>query len=148
MTDSRQIINRFFVEVFNDILILEERSIGERDLSISELHVLDAVCRLYSEGESIMKNIAAQLRLSAGAATVAVNTLVRKGYLYRENGREDRRKVYIFPTQKALTANEKHKDFHELMINCIEENVNEEEMEVLCKALQGLNSFFTAEGNV
>ena len=89
-----------------------------------------------------MKNIAARLNLSAGALSVAVTTLVNKGYLRRENGLEDRRKIFIFLTEKAQKAEEKHRDFHAKMIHCIEDRLSKEEMETLSKSLISLEEFF------
>lgn len=144
MGDNKEIINRFFVRIFNKILALEEDSIGESDVSVNEIHIIEAVAELAQCGESTMKNIAARLNLTAGALSVAVNTLVNKGYLRRENGLEDRRKVFIFITEKAQQAEEKHRDFHAKMIHSVENRLSDEEMEALSKSLISLEEFFGA----
>jgi len=46
MTPAEQKINHFLVDVFNDVLHLEEDSIAKgpyKNLSVSEMHVLEAV---------------------------------------------------------------------------------------------------------
>ena len=45
MTQQQQMLNRFLVDVFDDILRLEESSLRKHcpRLSVTELHVLDAV---------------------------------------------------------------------------------------------------------
>ncbi|MBR6514551.1 MAG: MarR family transcriptional regulator [Clostridia bacterium] len=142
MTDNREIINSFFVRIFNKILALEEHAIGEEDISVNEVHIIEAVAELAQCGESTMKNIAKRLNLSAGATSVAVNTLVNKGYLRRENGLEDRRKIFIFITEKAQKAEKKHQDFHADMIHSIAARLNEEELATLSKSLISLEEYF------
>lgn len=143
MKSNKEIINNFFVKIFNRILALEESSIDENDISVNEIHIIEAVAELAQCGESTMKNIAARLSLSAGATSVAVNTLVNKGYLRRENGLEDRRKIFIFLTEKAQKAEEKHRDFHARMIHSIAARLSEEELETLSRSLEGLEEFFS-----
>ena len=89
-----------------------------------------------------MKNIAKRLNLTPGATSVAVNTLVNKGYLRRENGLEDRRKIFIFITEKAQKAEEKHRNFHADMIHSIATRLNDEELATLSKSLISLEEFF------
>lgn len=142
MHDNRQIINDFFVRIFNKILALEEHAIDEADISVNEVHIIEAVAELAQCGESTMKNIAKRLNLTPGATSVAVNTLVNKGYLRRENGLEDRRKIFIFITEKAQKAEEKHRNFHADMIHSIATRLNDEELATLSKSLISLEEFF------
>ena len=142
MADNREIINDFFVRIFNKILALEEHAIDEPDISVNEVHIIEAVAELAQRGESTMKNIAKRLNLSAGATSVAVNTLVNKGYLRRENSREDRRKIFIFITEKAQKAENKHREFHADMIHSIATRLNDEELATLSKSLISLEEFF------
>ena len=143
MKNNKDIINGFFVKIFNKILALEEGYIGLGDISVNEVHVIAAVADLAQCGESTMKNIAARLGLSAGATSVAVNTLVNKGYLRRESGLEDRRKVFIFLTDNARMAEEKHREFHSDMIHSLEKNLSGEELNVLSRSLETLEQFFS-----
>ena len=142
MPDNKEIINDFFVRIFNKILALEADAIAEPDISVNEVHIIEAVAELAQRGESTMKNIAKRLNLSAGATSVAVNTLVNKGYLRRENGLEDRRKIFIFITEKAQQAEKKHREFHAQMVHSIASRLNEEELATLSKSLISLEEFF------
>ncbi|MDE6841645.1 MAG: MarR family transcriptional regulator, partial [Oscillospiraceae bacterium] len=79
-------LNYFFVHVFNQILIWEEQALGgtgTQDLSVKELHVLEAVNDLTAEGRNTMTQTAEALAIRVSSLTAAVNTLVRKGYLER-----------------------------------------------------------------
>lgn len=144
MTDNKEIINSFFVQIFNKILALEENAVATKELSVNELHIIEAVAALSEEGQSTMKCIASRLSLSPGATSVAVNTLVNKGYLRRENGLEDRRKIYIYLTEKSIKPEQKHKEFHDRMIHSIISNLNEEELVTLSRSLECLEGFFSS----
>ncbi len=141
METHSEILNRFFVRVFNKILALEELALKDTNVSVSEIHIIEAVSELCTRGESTMKNIASRLYLSPGAVSVAVNTLVNKGYLRRENGERDRRKIYIFLTEKAEKAEKKHRLFHDRMIESIKNNLSEEELSALSRSLISLEEF-------
>jgi len=85
---QREELNYFFVHVFNQILAYEEQALngmGAGDLSVKELHVLEAVGGLTAAGRNTMTQIADALSIRVSSLTTAVNTLVRteggfKGY--------------------------------------------------------------------
>lgn len=66
MTSQEQKLNDFLVGVFNDILRLEEASLRQScgNLSVTELHVLDAVS--HCAPQCGMADIAAALKVTAG----------------------------------------------------------------------------------
>lgn len=143
-------LNEFFVGVFNKILAYEENSIKKllpdagkgKGLSVRELHVIEAVYRLVSDGANTMTNIARSLSLSPGAASTAVTTLVKKGFLCREAGEHDRRRVYIFLTPDGERAERVHNAFHSRMISEITTKLTPGELESLAKSLGFLGEFF------
>ena len=76
MTEAEQKINSFLVDVFNDVLRLEEDDLARgpyKNLSVSEMHVLEAVDS--AAGGETMRELAARLRVTASTLTVAVKTL-------------------------------------------------------------------------
>lgn len=144
-------INYFFVHVFNQILSWEEHSfkkMGFSDLSLRELHVIEAVCNLLDSENNRMSSIANYLSITPGSLTTAVNTLVKKGYLERETVPDDRRVVLIVPTQKAISANEIHSGFHSEMIDVVGELADEREIEILTQTLGKLSDFFENKSNI
>ena len=83
-------LNRFLVEVFHDVMRLEEQELLKgpfKNLSVSEMHVIEAACDGQDKGSNSMAALAARLRVSAGTLTIAVKTLEQKGYLLRERSR-------------------------------------------------------------
>lgn len=105
MTEAEQKINSFLVDVFNDVLRLEEDDLARgpyKNLSVSEMHVLEAVDS--AAGGETMRELAARLRVTASTLTVAVKTLEQKGYLVRARAEEDRVSRRLTPAQMDQLA--------------------------------------------
>ena len=143
--DSQQ-LNEFFVHVFNKILSFEEQALsrtGCPDLSVRELHVIEAVSDLARLGRNTMSAIAEALSMAVSSLTTAVNVLVRKAYLRRESSQQDRRMVYVCLTDKGAQAEAQHRAFHERMIASVSEQLTDEQWQTLLKSLDVLGRFFT-----
>ena len=144
--EHRTAVNGFFVNVFNKILLYEEQALsksGCRDLSVREMHVLEAVEGLEPEGTNSMSNIASRLFISVSSLTASVNVLVRKGYLYRESSQRDRRIIYVNLTEKGRQAAAFHRAFHQKMVDSLEEHLDDEEWDTLLRSLDTLGTFFS-----
>ena len=138
-------LNDFFVHVFNKINIWENNTlsrIGAKDLSIKELHVIEAVSELCLLGQNTMTSIAERLAIQVSSLTTSVGTLVRKGYLMRLADPKDRRIIRIVLTEKGEEANRLHSEFHARMIRGVAKRCTEEELEVLTHSLDRLGLFF------
>lgn len=146
MTDAQEkYLNDFFVHIFNKILAWEEQAlsnVGAADLSVKELHVLEAVSDLTAQSRNTMTAIADALTIRVSSLTAAVNTLVRKGYLERRGEPGDRRVIRIRLTEKGEQANQLHSRFHADMIAGVAQGLNEEELDVLVHSLKQLSRFF------
>ena len=140
--DSYITLNEALVNLFHDIMDIEEKAIITqefKDITNNDMHVIEAI----GLGEpKNMSSIARELSVTVGTLTIAMNSLVKKGYVIRERGKEDRRVVYIFLSDKGRIAYEHHARFHEAMIKGITEELTQEEMEVLIKTLTKLNRWF------
>ena len=64
-----------------------------------------------------------ELSVTVGTLTIAMNSLVKKGYVVRARGKEDRRIVYISLSDKGRRAYEHHAEFHRQMIDSIKEGL-------------------------
>jgi len=141
-------LNDFFVGVFNQILAWEGQTIkkiGVKDLSIRELHLIQAVSELYKLGKNTMANIARHISVSPGALSVAVSALVNKGYLERSYTAKDRRVIYITVTEKGQKVNEYHEAFHYEMINAVGEQLDDNQLDTMFGALDKLKEFFKSK---
>lgn len=144
LTDAQQKINRFLVDVFNDVLRLEEENLARgpfKNLSVSEMHVLEAVDT--AAQAATMSELAARLRVTASTLTVAVKTLEQKGYLVRTRASDDRRKVIVALSGDARQALARHEAFHEQLIDRVSRQLSAEQMDQLADTLAALHGFFT-----
>lgn len=142
MNKSTTIINLLLVELFNDVLKIEEQSLKDgpiSDLSITEIHTLEAI-GMYDE--KTMSEVAQNLKITVGTLTTAINKLIKKEYVERKRIEEDRRVVLIKLTKKGKLAYRLHDKFHKDMVNTAIEGLREEEEEVLISALTSINEFF------
>lgn len=138
-------LNYFFVNIFNDILRLEEESLAKgkfENLSVNEIHVIEAVHEGEKDKSNTMKELSSRLMITASSLTIAVKTLEQKGYLTRIKDKEDKRKVLVVCTDSALQAYEHHKLFHKNLIESVSKKLNEAELAALTLALGTLHRFF------
>ena len=141
MKETLAVINTLVVEIFNDILTIEENALKEgtfQDISVTEIHTIEAI-GMY-EPKS-MSEIAKILNITVGTLTVAIGNLVKKGYVERYRSDNDRRVVKIGLTKKGRLAYRVHDKFHSDMIQSMIVGFSEEEERILTDSLQKLNAF-------
>jgi len=144
-TSQQQKVNDFLVDTFNSILLWEEKALsqsGLSNLSVREMHVIDAVHRLEQQSKNTMSQVAARLHISGGALTTSVNTLIKKGYLVRSADLKDRRIVLVNTTDTGKKAEALHHRFHQDMIEHIAATMSDDEIENLTTCLESLSEFF------
>ena len=141
MNKSTITINELLVQLFNDILQIEEKSLKEgiiSDLSITEIHTIEAI-GMYAEKS--MSEVAQILKITVGTLTTAIKKLIKKEYVERKRIEEDRRVVLVKLTKKGKLAYRIHEKFHHDMVNTAIDGLSEEE-EVLISSLDKINKFF------
>jgi DNA-binding MarR family transcriptional regulator len=132
-------INKMLVEVYDDVNHIEEYSIKSgvfSDLSITEIHTIEAV-GLY--GAKTMSEITAELEITMGTLTTAIDKLIKKGYVERSRSNSDRRIVNVNLTKKGKLAYRIHEKFHFDMVESVMMDFTAEEEEILLAALSKLN---------
>ena len=141
MRESLAVINTLLVEIFNDILTIEESALkaGQfTDISVTEIHTIEKI-GMY-EPKS-MGEVAKALGVTVGTLTVAVNNLVKKGYVERFRIPTDRRIVQIGLTKKGRLIYRLHEKFHIDMVESSIDGLSKEEEIILREALEKLHSF-------
>lgn len=142
--DTYATFNEILVNLFNDIMNIEQKAIITeefKDLTNNDMHVIEAIGMGTPKN---MSSIAKQLSVTVGTLTISMNSLVKKGYVVRQRGSEDRRVVYISLSEKGKLAYEHHAAFHKKMIDATINRLDEEETKVLIKALSNLSGYFKA----
>ena len=143
MNQNETMIDKVLVHLFNDLLRIEERTLQKQcsGLSMREIHIIEAVCRA-QEDDNTMTVLAATLRITAGSLTVAVSTLIRKGYLERRQSASDKRRVHVLPTPAALEVEKHHREFHRRMVDAVTHAIPADQLDVLIEGLRGINDYF------
>ncbi len=91
MEPNLETVNDYLVSVFNDILTIEESELKNHNLMIYPLRR----CTIEAIG-MYRKNVfrsSKELSITVGTLTVAINNLVKKGYVERLRSEDDRRVV-------------------------------------------------------
>lgn len=141
METDLEAVNDYLVNIFSDILTIEESELKKsrfNDLSITEMHTIEAI-GLYRKKTT--SEVAKDLSVTVGTLTIAINRLVKKGYVERIRSEDDRRVVKLGLTKNGKLIYRIHQHFHRQMVKNILRNMDNEEETALLKALKNLHDF-------
>ena len=136
-------LNDLIVDAYRSILKVEETILKRSDnidLSINEMHMLEAVGKGKNKPKTISE-IAEDLGIPLPSVTVAINKLVKKGYVEKLRGEEDARIVYVTLTKQGKKIDSVHRYFHESMVRSIISGMSEQEQQVLYQGILKLDLF-------
>ncbi len=148
-----EILSDYVLHTALHMITLEDqclKHICASDLSVRELHVIEAASSLSNSGKNTMAEIAKYLHISPASLTSAVNVLVKKGYLGREYSPVDRRVIYITLTSSGEAANRKYLDFVRDFMTYIGRDLDEEVADRMIDAIVKSVDYFerAADGDV
>lgn len=129
------------LHIFDNVLLTEEKALSKgyfSNLSLAELHTLEAIGPYEARA---MSETAARLKITTGTLTVAVDRLVRKGYVERQRDDKDRRIVRIRLTRQGKLAFRMHAKFHTLLVKRLLDPLDENEKQVLMRLVQNIDEF-------
>lgn len=139
--NTNETVNGLLVGLFNDIIELEEKVLitGEfKNISKNDMHIIDAIG---SKETKNMSTLAKKLKVTVGTITIAINNLVKKGYVNRLRSKEDKRVVLISLSDKGERAYASHLAFHRDMVNTVLNGLNEGETQNLIDTLKKVHLF-------
>ncbi len=148
MNKTEKKVEQFFIEAFNFILIKEELDLKESgivDLTMVEIHVLEAVNKTSVEHDATMKEVADFLHISKGSLTVSSNRLIKKGYLIKVTDEFDRRKKYLKLTDKGMNICQIHDQWHKGLTKNTLDGLTAEQTEVLADSLERVMEMLNRE---
>jgi len=137
-------LNELLVSVYRSIGKMEEsmlKSAKSLDLSINEIHLLEAVGKHQESGCSI-SDLSQELDISLPSVTIAVGKLIKKGYLIKDKSQADGRMVHISLTERGAKVDKVHQYFHRKMVTAIAKDLTGEEKAALTKGMEKLSEFF------
>jgi len=126
------------LRIFDNVLLTEEKALSKGyfpDLSIAELHTIESIGPYEARA---MSETAQRLGITTGTLTVAVDRLVKKGYIERNRDTRDRRVVRIRLTRKGKLAYRIHSKFHSLLVQRIMEPLDEKQQELLAQMVKNI----------
>lgn len=145
--DNYETLNDVMVRLFRDIMYIEQKAIITpefKDITNNDMHVIEAIG---IDKPKNMTAIARELSVTVGTLTIAMNSLVKKGYVERARGKKDRRVVYISLSERGRRAYEHHARFHRAMIEGVTGELSQGELKTLFKALSKLEHWFYSRKN-
>lgn len=139
-------LNNLLVGAYRSIEEIEEHSLRTHNgmnLTISEIHLIEAVGPK-QEGScgKTVSEISEYLGISLPSVTLAINKLVKKGYVTKQKSASDGRVVYVTLTREGQRAEHAHRYFHRNMVRAITKNMEPDEKEALMNGIIKLNHFF------
>lgn len=143
LNEAYEALNDLLVKLFNNIVTYEEDALITeqfKDISLNDMHVIEAIGIGQKKN---MSSIAKVLEVTVGTLTIAMNNLVKKGYVSRVRSAKDRRVVLVSLTEKGIRAYDHHAEFHDAMIKDIMKRLEGQELDVLVGALHSIQAYFT-----
>ena len=134
--DNYETLNDVMVRLFRDIMYIEQKAIITpefKDITNNDMHVIEAIG---IDKPKNMTAIARELSVTVGTLTIAMNSLVKKGYVERARGKKDRRVVYISLSERDRA-----------MIEGVTGELSQGELKTLVKALSKLEHWFYSRKN-
>lgn len=109
----------------------------------SEMGLLIYLCK--TEGEKTPMGAAHFFKVTKANATNMVSSLIRQGYLQKEQSREDRRSYLLIPTEKAIDLVEHtYMEYYKTMEK-LKEKMGNREFETFVSLLQKANEILLEE---
>ena len=134
-------LNRLISGAFNDMSRSEQTAIkseGFADVSVSEAHTVDAI-GIYLP--KTMSAVAEKLDITMGTLTVAINHLVKKGYVNKVRNELDKRVFMLSLTEKGKELYKTHQRFHFELVKSLVVDLSDYEANMFIEALSSLNQF-------
>ena len=100
--DINSTLNEVLVKLFRSVNTIEEKAFRTeeyQDVTTNDMHVIEAVGLDTAKN---MTSVAKTLEVTTGTLTIAVNSLVKKGYVRKVQSQDDRREFHLEPTQKYI----------------------------------------------
>ena len=136
MESTMVTLNRLISGAFNDMSRSEQLAIkasGFEDVSVNEAHTVDAIGAYVPK---TMSAVAEKLDITMGTLTVAINHLVKKGYVYK-----DKRVFMLSLTDKGRELFKAHQKFHFELVKSLIMDLSDYEADMFIEALSSLNQF-------
>ena len=141
MNEREKYIDSAMKRVYADIVWIEENELRKsslNDLSIKEIHAIIAITMYDHQTAS---EVARKLHLTPGTLTTTIDRLIKKGYVRRIRGEDDRRVIRLGLTKKGRLVYRAHYTFHRQMVHSFLKDLDSDEVKTIEKAIRNLEAF-------
>lgn len=138
---DEELMSEALVRIFENVVLTEEKSLQAgyfSDLSIAEMHTLTAIGPYEAR---TMTKTAEDLGITTGTLTVAIDRLVKKGYVIRQRDTKDKRVVRISLTRNGKLACRMNSKFHRVLAKHILEGYGPEDREHILKLVSEVDTY-------
>lgn len=145
MNHLYQEINNALYHTYYGIQRIEEEELRKsrfNDLTPQkELHAIDAIT-MYERPTT--SQVAEKLHLTRATMTLTVDRLVRKGYVERIRGRQDRHVVHLKLTMRGRVVCRAYHAYHNRMVKNFLQNLDKNELQTIYHAFKNLDDFLNS----
>lgn len=144
MVNAKKTINELLVDVFNTILFIEERYMKAQGikLSMTEIHILENIEKSQTK---MLSEVARLQGVTPGTLSVAVNALVRKGFVLKKKDPQDKRILELVLNENAKEVLIVHHRFHEQLVDTCIRDMKLDEENAMILGLQKIADYFKKE---
>lgn len=130
-----------FLDLHEKLVLTTEAALQDgrfKNLSRNDLKTLKAIGL---HGEKTMGETAQELRITLGTLTVAINKLVKKGYVQRHRASEDQRRVLLNLTREGQVALRLFRKFNRVLMQRVLNDISDAEQRMFYEFLSNMNDF-------
>lgn len=128
-----EVYDRFELQFFRKIF----EYVREREGSLTAMEAFSLQV-IYLLGEPTIGRFADFLNISQSNATYKVNSLIRKGYIEKQNSRTDRREYHLVLSEKYYNYISALKSYEQTVMHRVEERFPPEDVAVFDAILRGM----------
>ena len=128
------------VDVFHTAMDVQDIYLKKgpfKQLTMSEMHVLDAVSK---ESSPSMSAVANHLNITLGTLTTAVKKIIKKGFLIKEQSHQDQRIYYLRLTETGKEALKIHEQFHRELEDMYKNRIPDDQLDWVFDALKQIHT--------
>ena len=139
----KEVYEKFELEFFRKVF----ENVRERDGSLSAMEAFSLEV-IYLLREPTVGQFADFLNISQSNATYKVNSLIKKGYILRQNSQTDRREYHLVLSNKFLTYVGLFNSYEETVMKRIEQRFPEEDVHCFDRILRVMADELMPEASV
>ncbi|MCK9312341.1 MAG: MarR family transcriptional regulator [Bacteroidales bacterium] len=114
---------------------LAREQLNIKELTTAQMHYLEVINEMSNPN---ITELATEMRLTKPSVTVALDKLIKKGYVTKIQSDEDRRSSHLHLTKKGMQINQMHEHAHAQFAELMLEAFEPKELEVLTVLLEKL----------